>query len=60
MGFTRNMGNFESMRIDVAVEDSARAGESATALFDRVYAFTEKKLLEKFAETEAALEAAKS
>jgi hypothetical protein len=29
-------------------------------LFDRVYAFTEKKLLEKFAETEAALEAAKS
>jgi hypothetical protein len=44
----------------VAVEDSARAGESATALFDRVYAFTEKKLLEKFAETEAALEAAKS
>lgn len=47
------------MRIDVAVEDSARSGESAPQLFERVYAFTEKKLIEKFAETEAALEAAK-
>jgi hypothetical protein len=60
MGFTRNMGNFESMRIDVSVEDSARAGENANDAFNRVYAFTEKKLIEKFGETEAALESAKA
>lgn len=54
------MGNFESMRIDVAVEDSARAGENATAVFDRVYGFVEEKLVAKFAGTEEALGNAKA
>lgn len=48
------------MRIDVAVEDSARTGENANDTFERVYAYTEKKLIEKFTDTEAALEAQKA
>lgn len=55
MGFTRNMGNFESLRIDIGVSSSSRAGESAAATVERVYNFTEKALEEKFNETEAAL-----
>lgn len=59
MGFTRNMGNYESMRIDVGVTDTARGGENVNAAFERVYAFVEKKLVQKFAETEEALGAQK-
>lgn len=47
LGYTVNMGNFESLRVDIAVEDSARQDETAPVLTDRVYAFTEKKLIEK-------------
>lgn len=47
LGYTVNMGNFESLRVDIAVEDSARQGETAPVLTDRVYSFTEKKLIEK-------------
>lgn len=47
LGYTVNMGNFESLRVDVAVEDSAKNGETAATLTERVYAFTEKKLVEK-------------
>jgi hypothetical protein len=52
MGFTRNMGNFESLRIDVGVEASANKGEKVAEAFDRVYSFVETKLVEKFQETE--------
>lgn len=55
MGFTRNMGDFESLRIDIGLEVSAQNGEKASALVDRVYELTEKKLFEKFTETEKAL-----
>lgn len=55
-GFTRNLGNFESMRIDIGVEDSARSGEKAMDTFNRVYDFVEKRLLEKFPQTEAKVE----
>lgn len=41
------MGNFESLRVDISVEDSARQGESAPVLTERVYSFVEKKLIEK-------------
>lgn len=47
LGYTVNMGNFESLRVDIAVEDSARQGETAPVLTERVYAFTEAKLIEK-------------
>lgn len=55
VGYTRNMGNFESLRIDIGVEDSARNGEKVGDTFDRVYAFVEKKLIEKVNEVEKGL-----
>lgn len=47
LGYTVNMGNYESLRVDIDVEDTARSDETVAALTERVYGFTEKKLIEK-------------
>lgn len=53
LGYTRNMGNFESLRVDIGVDDSRREGESVVDCFSRVYTFVENKLMEKVNEAEA-------
>jgi hypothetical protein len=47
LGYTLNLGNFQSLRIDIGVEDSRRAGENMDEAFDRVYSFVESKLITK-------------
>ena len=47
LSFTRNLGNFESIKIGIGVEDSVREGESVNDATDRVYKFVEDKLVEK-------------
>lgn len=54
------MGNFESLRVDLSAEDSARAGESVKTLTDRVYAFVEKTLIEKVTEIREQMESPKA
>lgn len=51
--FTRNLGNFESVRIALGVEDWVRSGENTTQATDRVFKFVEEKLLEKVQEVES-------
>lgn len=51
LGYTLNLGNFQSLRIDLGIEDSRRDGESITEAFDRVYDFVEAKLTEKVNES---------
>lgn len=61
LGYTRNMGNFESLRVDIGVEDEPRQKRDGSGLenvdeaFQRVYAYVEKKLVEKVQETEEEL-----
>ena len=50
-GYTLNLGNFQSLRIDLGVVDSRRDGESINDAFERVYAFVEGKLTEKVNES---------
>lgn len=50
LGYTLNLGNFQSLRIDLGVEDSERDGENINDAFDRVYAFVEQKLADKVKE----------
>jgi hypothetical protein len=50
LGYTLNLGNFESLRVDLGVVDSRRDGENVDQAFDRVYAFVEQKLTEKVRE----------
>lgn len=45
--YTKNLGNYESLRVGIAVEDFVRSGESVTAATERVYGFVEEKLIEK-------------
>jgi hypothetical protein len=50
LGYTLNLGNFQSFRVDLGVEDSERDGESINDAFNRVYDFVEQKLVEKVKE----------
>jgi len=56
LGYTLNLGNFQSLRIDIGVEDSKREGETTSEAFDRIYAFVETKLVEKVKEGSEAIE----
>jgi len=56
LGYTLNLGNFQSLRIDIGVEDSKRDGETTSEAFDRIYAFVEAKLVEKVKEGSEAIE----
>jgi hypothetical protein len=51
LGYTLNLGNFQSLRIDLSVSDSKREGENTNDAFERVYSFVETKLAEKVRES---------
>ena len=50
LGYTLNLGNFQSLRIDLSISDSKRNGETTGEAFERVYAFVEQRLSEKVKE----------
>jgi hypothetical protein len=56
LGYTLNLGNFQSLRIDLGVEDSRREGETVQQAFDRVYEFVEARLVEKINESKDEIE----
>lgn len=53
--FTRNLGNYESLRVAIGVEDFVREGESVDSATDRVYNFVEEKIIEKVSDIEKEL-----
>lgn len=57
LGYTLNLGNFQSLRIDLQVQDNKREGENINEAFDRVYSFVEDKLASKVKEASAEVEA---
>ena len=59
LSFTRNLGNYESIKIGIGVEDWVRDGENVDTATDRVYKFVEEKLLEKVNEIESDLKGKK-
>jgi len=59
LSFTRNLGNYESIKIGVGVEDDLREGEHVDAATERVYKFVENKLIEKTREVEEELKRGK-
>lgn len=56
LGYTLNLGNFQSLRIDLEVTDSKREGENTNEAFDRIYEFVENRLAEKVKEASSELE----
>jgi len=55
LSFTRNLGNYESIRIGLGVEDWVRDGENVDSATERVYKFVESKLIDKTREIEEEL-----
>jgi hypothetical protein len=53
LGYTLNLGNFQSLRLDLGVVDSKRDGENTNEAFERVYKFVEDKLTEKIQEAKS-------
>ena len=47
LGFTKNLGNFESLRVNIGVEDFVRDGETVDDATERIYSFVEQKLVKK-------------
>jgi hypothetical protein len=56
LGYTLNLGNFQSLRIDLGIVDSKRDGENTDQAFERVYKFVEDKLTSKINEAKLELE----
>ena len=56
LGYTLNLGNFQSLRIDLGVVDSRRDGETIDEAFTRVYSFVENKLITKINEAKSEVE----
>lgn len=59
LSFTRNLGNYESIKIGIGVEDIVRQGENVDTATERVYEFVEAKLIEKTREVEEELKRGK-
>ncbi|MFZ9740610.1 MAG: hypothetical protein ACO3DP_01325 [Candidatus Nanopelagicaceae bacterium] len=55
LSFTRNLGNYESIKIGIGVEDIVRNGENVDSATERVYKFVEDKLIQKTREVEEEL-----
>jgi hypothetical protein len=50
LGYTLNLGNFQSLRVDLGVVDHVRDGETTNDAMNRVYDFIEAKVVEKVQE----------
>lgn len=56
LGYTMNLGNFQSLRIDCEISASAQENETATELSSRVYKLVETQLVKKIQEAKKELE----
>jgi hypothetical protein len=53
LGYTLNLGNFQSLRLDLGIVDSKRDGENVDEAFERIYKFVEDKLTDKIQEAKS-------
>lgn len=56
LGFTKNMGNFESAKIEIGLEDDVRAQESTAEAQERIYNLVEAELIKRLEELIAEIE----
>lgn len=55
LGYTKNLGNFESLRLDCQVSDYIRDDETARVASDRIYQLVEDELMHKLKEVQEEL-----
>jgi hypothetical protein len=56
LGYTLNLGNFQSLRVDLGCTDFVRKDEDVNAAMERVYDFIQNKVIEKVDEAKKELE----
>ena len=56
LGYTLNLGNLQSLRVDLGCTDFLREGETMDTAMERVYKFIEDKVVEKVDEAKKELE----
>lgn len=56
LGYTLNLGNFQSLRVDIGCTDFLREGEDQSAAMERVYKFVEDTVIKKVDEAKKELE----
>lgn len=55
LGYTLNLGNFQSMRVDLGCTDFVREGEDHESAMNRVYDFIESQVVTKIEEAKKEL-----
>jgi hypothetical protein len=55
LGYTLNLGNFQSLRVDLGVVDHVRQGETTGDAMDRVYTFVENQVIQKVKDAKESL-----
>lgn len=58
LGYTRNMGNFESLRLDIGLEVDGYGNPTPT--FDKAYSWAEDRLLSHIDELESEIKGVKA
>lgn len=53
--FTKNLGNYESLKVGIGIEDFKRENETIEEATNRVYNFVESKVIEKVNEIDKEL-----
>lgn len=56
LGYTLNLGNFQSLRVDLGCTDFVREGENTDDAMTRVYDFVESKVVGKIEEAKREME----
>jgi hypothetical protein len=56
LGYTLNLGNFQSLRVDLGCTDFVREGEEKEAAMDRVYNFVESQVIQKVSDAKKELD----
>ncbi len=56
LGYTLNLGNFQSLRLDLGCTDFVREDEDKDAAMERVYEFIESKVVSKIEEAKKELD----
>lgn len=55
LGYTLNLGNFQSLRVDLGYTDNVKNYETPEQAVERVYKFVESKVEEKVGEAQKEL-----
>ncbi len=56
LGYTLNLGNFQSLRVDLGCTDFVRDGEDKEAAMNRVYDFVESQVIQKVSDAKKELD----